>query len=137
MGKKEAGRCVGRYAIPLTESEVNKVIGFIGGALDDYGVKYTVSVADDETKTTEEKSSWTYGLCAERKHITFTVEGLDFENRDYDSKNMYYRAVFTGIKELRFILTKERGISSYEKLQELDSSLHHYPAVVNGARFFR
>lgn len=130
MGKKEAGRCVGRYAIPLTESEVNKVIGFIGGALDDYGVKYTVSVADDETKTTEEKSSWTYGLCAERKHITFTVEGLDFENRDYDSKNMYYRAVFTGIKELRFILTKERGISSYEKLQELDSSLHHYPAVV-------
>lgn len=130
MGKKEAGRCVGRYAIPLTESEVNKVIGFISGALDDYGVKYTVSVADDDSKTTEEKSSWTYGLFAERKHITFTVEGLDFENRDYDSRNMYYRAIFTGIKKLHFILTKERGVSSYEKLQELDSSLQHYPAVV-------
>lgn len=130
MGKKEAGRSVGRYAIPLTESEVNKVIGFISGALDDYGVKYTVSVADDDCKTTEEKSSWTYGLFAERKHITFTVEGLDFENRDYDSRNVYYRAVFTGIKELRFILTKERGVSSYEKLMELDSSLHQYPAVV-------
>ena len=130
MGKAEAGKCVGRYAIPLTDSEVNKVIGFISGALDDFGVKYTVSVADDEHKTTEEKSSWTYGLFAEQKHITFTVDGLDFENRDYDSRNMYYRAVFTGIKELRFILTKERGVSSYEKLQELDSSLHQYPAVV-------
>lgn len=130
MGKKEAGRSVGRYAIPLTESEVNKVIGFISGALDDYGVKYTVSVADDEAKTKEEKSSWTYGLFAERKHITFTVEGLDFENRDYDSRNMYYRAVFTGIKELRFILTKERGVSSYEKIQELNTGLQHYPAVV-------
>lgn len=130
MGKKEAGRSVGRYAIPLTESEVNKVIGFISGALDDFGVKYTVSVTDDEHKTTEEKSSWLYGLFAERKHITFTVEGLDFENRDYESRNYYYRAVFTGIKELHFILTKERGVSSYEKLLEIDSSLQHYPEVV-------
>jgi hypothetical protein len=130
MGKKEAGRCIGRYAIPLNESEVNKVIGFISGALDDYGVKYSVKVEDDESKTTEEKSSWTYGLFAERKHITFTVEGLDFENRDYRSHNYYYRAIFTGIKELRFILTKERGLSSYEKLQELDNSLRHYPEVV-------
>lgn len=130
MNKEIAGKCIGRYSIPLTDPEVNKVIGFISEALDDYGVKYTVSVKDNEHKTTDEKSSWTYGLFAEQKHITFTVEGLDFENRDYASRNEYYRAVFTGIYELRFILTKERGISSYEKLQELDSSLHHYPAVV-------
>jgi hypothetical protein len=130
MGKKEAGQSVGRYSIPLTESEVNKVIDFISAALDDYGVKYSVKVEDDETKETEEKSSWTYGLFAERKHITFTVEGLDFENRDYRSRNYYYRALFTGIKELRFIFTKERGVSSYEKLQEVDSSLRHYPEVV-------
>lgn len=130
MSKEIAGKCVGRYSIPLTESEVNKVIGFISSALDDYGVKYSVKVEDDEHKTTEEKSSWTYGLFAEQKHITFTVEGLDFENRDYASKNEYYRAIFTGIKELRFIFSKERGLSSYEKLKELDSSLYQYPAVV-------
>ena len=130
MSKEIAGKCVGRYSIPLTELEVEKVVKIISGSLDDYGVKYTVSIADDDSKTTDEKSSWTYGLFAERKHIIFHIENMDFENRDYSSRNCYYRAVFTGIKELHFILTKERGVSSYEKLQELDNSLHHYPAVV-------
>ena len=130
MGKKEAGRSVGRYSIPLTDSEVNQVINFIGSALDDYGIKYTVTVTGDSTKTEEEKSSWTYGLFAERKHITFTVEGLDYINRDFRSENRYCGALFTGIKELRFILTKEKGVSSYEKLQELDNSLQQYPQVV-------
>ena len=123
MGKNEAGRSVGRYSIPLDTKELDFFKTLLSKAFDSCGLDYVIQVKDDSHKKTEKEDSWTYGIFANKKYFVCSFANMTEYTRDYK------KTLFSPVNSMIFVLTKERGVSSYEKLQKLDSSLQHYPAV--------
>lgn len=122
MGKLEVGKMIGRYAIPLNGKEVKFFNTLLIKAFVACGIDVVIQVKDSEHKT-EDPDSWTYGLFAEIKYFVCSIANMTEATRDHNRMN------YSPINSMVFQLKKERGLSSYEKLQALDSSLHHYPAV--------
>lgn len=120
----DAGNVITRYAMPISDLELEVIRSFIEKEFRSYNVEYTVTVEQDNESRRLDKKDWSYGLFAEVKTLVFHIANMDKATRDI------HKTVFSPITKISFAISKEGAISSYEKLSLLPTEKHLYPEIV-------
>lgn len=113
-----------RYAMPISDLELEVIQSFIEKEFRSYNVEYTVTVEQNNESRRLDKKDWSYGLFAEVKTLVFHIANMDKATRDIR------KTEFSPITKISFTISKQGAVSSYEKLSLLPSEKQQYPEVV-------